>query len=617
MKFRYDINALRAIAVVGVVLFHFKVPYFEGGFSGVDIFYVISGYLMTRIIINSMAAGNFSVREFYVKRMQRIIPALLALILVLLVSCFFIYLPKDYQLVAKNSTASLLFLSNILYWTNSGYFDTSSDSNILLHTWSLSVEWQFYLILPLVLLFLNKIFRNDKVKFLLFFSISVFLIFIGSIIATKVDPSASFYLLPTRSWEMLLGGTAFLVEGFNIQKNRKGIAIAGYLVLLACLVMLNDRLNWPGFYTLLPVIATFVIIVCNYNEIKLLETNIVQTTGKISYSLYLWHWPVYVISNYIGIKATIGSSLLLISISVVLAYLSYKYIESLKFNSGVLLRTSVVACACTAFLTIKSSNDWLFNSQTIEISNYRENHESERRRQFRTDSCYIYDKHTGLVDYDMAHCLEIQDGKKNVLLLGDSHAAHFSQSMREMFEKKNIHLSQASASGCLPLIKKNGAERCSEVIEYIYNEYLPKNSKRIDGVILSANWANVPEKEYVDLVDDLEKTIQYLKSIGINTIIIGQNEVYTLPYPSISAREHEFNVKTSNNFLKQGPDLINKYLSRNLHSFYINIYNLDSIPRLSSHNIPYMFDENHFTKYGADLITEKIMSDKLFVDFIN
>src|SRR5690606_6608582 len=142
--------------------------------------------------------------------------------------------------------------------------------------------------------------------------------------------------------------------------------------------MLDDRLSWPGVYTLLPVIATFAIIVCNYNEMGVLKNNFIQITGKVSYSLYLWHWPVYVIANYVGIRPTIGSSLLLISISIILAYLSYKYIESLKFSPGTILKISVVACIFTAFLFLRSTNDWLFNPRTIEISQYRENHESER-----------------------------------------------------------------------------------------------------------------------------------------------------------------------------------------------------------------------------------------------
>jgi peptidoglycan/LPS O-acetylase OafA/YrhL len=178
-NFRYDINALRAIAVLGVVFFHFNVQYFEGGFSGVDIFFVISGYLMTKIVINGLATDKFSILDFYYKRVQRIVPALMGLILIVVSVTFFFYLPVDYREVTKNGTASLLFYSNILY-ANRDYFDASSDNNIFLHTWSLSVEWQFYLLLPIILYLLNKIFKNDKRKFLIVFISVTALIFMFS-----------------------------------------------------------------------------------------------------------------------------------------------------------------------------------------------------------------------------------------------------------------------------------------------------------------------------------------------------------------------------------------------------------------------------------------------------
>ncbi|CAG5072036.1 hypothetical protein DYBT9623_03974 [Dyadobacter sp. CECT 9623] len=191
-EFRYDINALRALAVLGVVLFHYKVPYFQGGFSGVDIFFVISGYLMTRIIIRGLAKGNFSVIEFYSRRVKRILPGLLFLILCLTVINFFLYLPVDYSDFVKNAAASAVFYSNILYY-KSDYFDASSENNMLLHTWSLSVEWQFYLILPLVLMLVNRFLKNDRRGYLAVFLIAAVLIFVGSLFATDYRPNASFY----------------------------------------------------------------------------------------------------------------------------------------------------------------------------------------------------------------------------------------------------------------------------------------------------------------------------------------------------------------------------------------------------------------------------------------
>lgn len=154
--FRHDINALRALAVVSVLFYHFNVPFFNGGFSGVDVFYVISGYLMTKIILEGFDRNQFSLLTFYKKRVQRIVPALTFLVVVVLACCFFTYMPDDYQEVARNGSFSLLFISNIAYSFVGSYFGNSADNNIFLHTWSLSVEWQFYLLLPLVLLYCNR-----------------------------------------------------------------------------------------------------------------------------------------------------------------------------------------------------------------------------------------------------------------------------------------------------------------------------------------------------------------------------------------------------------------------------------------------------------------------------
>jgi peptidoglycan/LPS O-acetylase OafA/YrhL len=186
--FRYDINTLRAIAVLGVLLFHFKIPYAGGGFAGVDIFFVISGYLMSRIVLNGMSKDNFSILDFYKRRALRIIPALLMLVTIVTFVTFFIYLPADYKDVTKNGLSSLLFISNIDY-SKVDYFALSSDNNIFLHTWSLSVEWQFYLILPVVLVLINRYFRNDRNRFLLLFVFASISSFAYSVYLSNHNPS--------------------------------------------------------------------------------------------------------------------------------------------------------------------------------------------------------------------------------------------------------------------------------------------------------------------------------------------------------------------------------------------------------------------------------------------
>ena len=617
MKFRYDINALRAIAVIGVVLFHFKVPFLDGGFAGVDIFYVISGFLMTKIVMNSLEANTFSLGEFYMKRVKRIVPALFFLILPLLIIGFFIYLPNDYQILTKNATASLLFVSNILYWKDSNYFHPSSETNVLLHTWSLSVEWQFYLILPIIIALLYRFFSSNRNKYLFFFGGITFLIFILSVWYNKKDPTASFYLLPTRSWEMLAGGIAVFFTDLKNVWIKKTIAIVSYIALFLCILLLDSHLRWPGVYTSLPVFATFLIIVANINDFKILQNNVVQWAGKLSYSLYLWHWPVYVIANYLGVEQGPITTSLLILLSVGLAYISFKYIESYKFNGRNILIYTSSLCVLAGVFSYTNPNKLLFNENTLAISRYSDTHEEEKDIQFgTTDSCFISSGQTGLKDYSPRYCLDIKTDKKNILLLGDSHAAHFSQSIREALEKENIHLIQASASGCLPTVKKNGETRCNEIIDYIYSNYLPKNAEHIDGVILSANWSNVDKNGFPSLSKNLQETITYLDSLHIKSIIIGQNETYTIPFPSIVAREYQYNVSISNQYLNKEAEHINQFLGQKLGTSYVDIYKIGLSEKLSTDHIPYMFDQNHFTKHGADNIISSIFLNKNFENFL-
>lgn len=211
-NFRRDINGLRAWAVVSVVLYHFGVLGFTGGFVGVDIFFVISGFLMTQIIVRGLQTDNFSILAFYLARAKRIVPALLVLCAVLLVMGWFVLPAPDYKPLGMHVLTSLLFVSNIQYWREAGYFDAASHDKWLLHTWSLSVEWQFYLLFPILLALLWRLYpgpRNTARLLLLLLIASLVL----SVWLTLKKPEAAFFLLPTRAWEMLTGGLVALTGG--------------------------------------------------------------------------------------------------------------------------------------------------------------------------------------------------------------------------------------------------------------------------------------------------------------------------------------------------------------------------------------------------------------------
>jgi len=610
-KFRYDINALRAIAVVSVLLFHLKVPFFAGGFIGVDVFFVISGYLMTRIIFDGIENKEFSVIKFWSNRIKRIVPALIFLVLIVTLAGFFFYLPDEYMVNEKNATSSLLFYSNSSYWKDSGYFDAPAANNIFLHTWSLSVEWQFYLIYPIVLWAICKLFKKRKYILLIIFA-STFLLCCLSVFWTYRSATASFYLLPTRTWEMLFGGLALFIERAFTFKN-KIVLISSYTVILLSVLFLNDQVLWPGIYTLFPVTSTFLVIVLNINSYGILKNNAVQLLGKISYSLYLWHWPLIVFAQYMGFQLNAITVVALIIMSLIFAYLSYRFIESIKFKKSVsLILILVVLSFGTNLLGKNNTNNRFFKKETLAVANYFNDKNGEIDKQFSRNCCFIANTNYTLQQFKQHDCLKIDSTKKNILLLGDSHAACLSGSFREIFAANHINLLQATSSyPAFPFLWENGsAEFSHQLFHYIFYDFLIKNKKHIDGIILGGSWySNANGSE---VVSPLLKVCAYLKQLGIPVVIIGQANVYTLPLPSIMAKGLENNTDVTGFFSDKKAATLNNFLKEKLSPYYVDVYYNKQIPPISTSSEPYMFDSNHFSKYGADLAVKKIFTDPVF-----
>jgi peptidoglycan/LPS O-acetylase OafA/YrhL len=615
-NFRYDINALRAIAITGVIFFHYKIRGFTGGFSGVDIFFVISGYLMTQIIINSIDNKSFKFIHFYQKRLKRLVPALSFLIGILSVICFFIYLPEDYKINQKNASASILFLSNIFYYRRTNYFDPASDVNILLHTWSLSVEWQFYLFYPIVLFLLKKLIKNNNLLVLTFLLITLVL-FIASIIDTNWEPIHSFYLLPTRAWEMFCGGISYFAQDkIKNEGWRMKLSLLGYGVIFLSFILLGNTIPWPSFYTLIPVVSTFLIIVCNYNDFKLLKSNKIKFVALISYSLYLWHWPIYVILQYIGVEFNSFSIVVLCLIVITIAYISYKYIENSKLNIGLIIVLSSIILAITMLSSRFSINRLMFKPKTLAIADYENSHRGEIEKQMSMGHCFVIHNVPNAAIYDKKMCLSLSKNKKNILLIGDSHAAHLSESLHDSLGFKNVNLLQATVTGGLPVVQENGMGMSRDIMGYVYRDFIPNNSNNISAIIISANWAN-KMMDTGQLISALKATIDYLKHYNINVVIIGQNETYIIPYTSIAAKDSEYGTSSESRYLNKDSYELNVILKSEFKDLYVDIMNTDKFPHLSRDNTPYMVDQNHFSIYGASLATHKILANPTVKALIN
>lgn len=324
--FRDDINGLRAWAVMAVVGYHFGILGVTGGFVGVDVFFVISGYLMSSIICTGLQSGNFSIWRFYLARAQRILPALIVVVAAVLVVGWFIMMPSEYERLGRHAWKSLWFSSNLRYLRESGYFDSDAHGKWLLHTWSLSVEWQFYLLLPVLLGVVWKLFPRRSALI----SVHVVLLlasFVTCVILTHAQPSKAFYVLQARAWEMLLGGLVFVsgASGQHSLMSRRMLEAAGFALIVAAILGLDTASRWPGWLALLPTLGTVLVLLAQREQSCWTSSRVAQWLGTRSYSIYLWHWPLVAALAYcellddpLWLTLGLGASLLLGQLSYVL-----------------------------------------------------------------------------------------------------------------------------------------------------------------------------------------------------------------------------------------------------------------------------------------------------------
>src|SRR5579863_5540660 len=303
-KYRPDVDGLRALAVLSVLFFHTGFAPFRGGFVGVDIFYVISGYLITSILLKDLTEGKFSIVAFYERRMRRIFPALFTVLLFAIAAGTVLFDPEEMKIFGKALVTTTLFVSNLYYWHSArplGYFDKAVSSQALLHTWSLSVEEQFYLFFPVTLFLLYR-WTKGKVKVWLVALAAVS--FAMNIWATQHKPVVAFYWIMPRAWE-LLAGALLAVKALPPLVNRLARELAGLFGLGMILVAVNLSIreaSFPGYIVLLPCLGTFLVIYAGEGGQCLARTLLsfrpLVFIGVISYSLYLWHWPIIVFSRH-------------------------------------------------------------------------------------------------------------------------------------------------------------------------------------------------------------------------------------------------------------------------------------------------------------------------------
>lgn len=444
IKYRPDIDGLRALAVIPVILFHAGYEYFDGGFIGVDIFFVISGYLISTIIINELDNNNFSLVNFYERRARRILPALFFLILVCIPFSYLLLLPEDLLDFSRSVISVSLFSSNFLFWIDSGYFETASELKPLLHTWSLAVEEQYYILFPLFLMITWS--YGKKTVLILLFIIGLFSLFLADLASNFYENqkiiSGSFFLLPTRAWELLIGVIIALYlknNGFlNSILINQILSLLGFSLIIISFFVIDESLPFPSLYALAPTIGTGLIIMAAVEGTfiyKFFSLKPIVGMGLISYSAYLYHQPILAFArhrNYGEISDL--NTFILCLLSVAFGYISWKYVEKpfrdkKRFNRKEVFSLSLMMILIFSFLgaiTIYGKgfpnrgthydkfkiNNFTLNNNKLQIESW------SLLKNLNNDNKYVLEN----FDFEKESWFSKKDVRKKLLLVGNSHS---------------------------------------------------------------------------------------------------------------------------------------------------------------------------------------------------
>lgn len=502
LRYRPDVDGLRAIAVLSVVLFHAGVQSISGGFSGVDVFFVISGFLITSIIAKEIRRGDFSIVTFYERRIRRILPAFFVVTAFSSIIAFILLMPKEFEGYGKSLIAAALSISNILFYSESGYFDSSAEVKPLLHTWSLGVEEQFYIFFPIFLLAISRFSKQRWVVWMLPLAIASFL---ASVWGAEHQPSATFYLAPTRAWELAMGAILALgaIPVVHHRFLREIVAFAGTGLIVWGDVALTSESAFPGINALLPCVGAALIIHAGTSGQSLvghlLGWRPLVLIGLISYSLYLWHWPLLVFAKYYAVRPLTNIETIVVLLTALIAAIaSWHFVERpfrkrkmIISRPSVFVGGSILTVVAVAFgLVVVLSKGWpsRMPDDALKLANGASD--------ISASSMACMEKNRTMKEGGELCYIGAEKGTPSFIVLGDSHAGALMPGVDLAAKKwgaKGIH---AAMHSCPPLDgvinrKDEIGQRCMK----FRNEMLAliEGSPAIQNVVLIARWAAFAE----------------------------------------------------------------------------------------------------------------------------
>lgn len=523
LNYRPEIDGLRAISVLSVIFYHAEFELFRGGFVGVDVFFVISGYLITSIIYSEISSGNFSLKNFYRRRIRRIFPALFFVMASCVIFAWLWLLPTDFVAYAQSQVAVSMFASNIWFWYNIGYFDTDGALKPLLHTWSLAVEEQFYLLYPVGFLILTRFLKRWALACVLFVA---FLSFAFAQWAAYEQPNFAFYFLPARIWELLVGASVSLIltskSGKQLRRGFREVCAGVGILMVAYSFFLFDRFTpFPGVFALVPTLGAALIIVFAEKDTwigRLLSLKIFVQVGLVSYSAYLWHQPIFAFARLRSLETlTSYSRTLLLLATFGLAFFTWKFIETPLRNSwsvvgGRVFSTGVAISVVfmTIGLVINDSKgaEGRFKASLIGDVGHLEFHQFIDEEYFDCEPKSVSAQ--ALSWGDFLRCKQSKIGVPDLILLGDSHAEHLFIGLAEAKENLNVAF---YISDSVPLVD-------NPKFEGFFEEILG-NGKRQSVLITFMYSYQFADRDKRDIFDRLELTIDSLQRAGKDVFVLG------------------------------------------------------------------------------------------------
>jgi peptidoglycan/LPS O-acetylase OafA/YrhL len=626
--YREDIDWLRAIAVLAVVAFHFEAPAVYGGFVGVDIFFVISGFLITGIIQSEVKSDSFSFARFYERRVRRLLPALYAMVVLTAIPAFHYLLTSERAEFFRSVAAVVTFTSNFFFWFQTGYFDHAAVEKPLLHTWSLAVEEQFYLALPLLLFVLLRVARGSRVALPAALGALTLASFALSVWLLRTDRSANaFFMSPPRAWEFLVGGIVAL-ESFPVPRHAlvRQFARGMALTMLAIPIFsLRQGPGFPGVNALLPCLGATLFIwsgigVPSQARGRFSPLNVAKFFGQISYSLYLWHWPLFTFARFSksSLVLAAGDKVALFALTVAISYLSWRFLEQ-PFRERTLAPTrraafrlagvsSVVLLAASAIGYALSSTPSDSDRAAAALDAYNS---YDYRPLYRFGTCFSPEG--GRIG---AACLDIAPGKTNVLLWGDSLAAHYFVGLSKNTDPQKINLLQATEPACMPTFNAaaQGTAYCRDFAAQMA-AFLRDHKPEL--AILSADWLEYARPPRFDgMIADIRNTVSQLNASGIRVVLLGPAVQFRSRLPSMLLRAHLRGVDASaEEFLLPDVFALDRMMQAALPAAdrfaYVSV--LDAVcpgrqcPLTLAGGVPLSWDHAHLTAEGSVYVTEKLV----------